>query len=316
MSQDILLSLIDPDPDQPRKYFDEGKLEELAQSIQSNGLAVPILVRPSGERFIIVHGERRYKAARSLGWESIPAEVREIEADEAKWLQLIENIQRSDLTAIEEGELYKSALASQKMTQAELAQKIGKSQGYIATKLRYLKLPEPIQEKLADGRISEGQLKQIMRLSEYPLLRDWILDVVAYKGTTVQNCRTGVDEVLSLIRYGSYIANDEWDKANKMREIYFPDDTHAVTAIYNGMMLAAQLELNWEPLTEAGKSPDWDLQCSALVWLMLAEKDNDAPEYYKDCVKMFMLVMDIKDDSLCWASGKMKDVIRENFYNT
>lgn len=83
MTRDILLSLIDPDPEQPRKHFDPASINELAQSIEANGLAVPILLRPNGERFIIVHGERRYRAVQTLGWDTIPADVREMDADTA-----------------------------------------------------------------------------------------------------------------------------------------------------------------------------------------------------------------------------------------
>src|SRR5262245_3518578 len=127
MSRDIPLSLIDRDEAQPRQHFDAAALSELAQSIAANGLAVPILVRPVGERFIIVHGERRYRATQSLGHETIAAEVRDLSADEARWLTLIENIQRADLSPIEEARAYQWWL-NQGMTQEQLGQRIGKSQ--------------------------------------------------------------------------------------------------------------------------------------------------------------------------------------------
>lgn len=163
MSRDILLSLTDPDPGQPRKHFDADKLAELAASIAANGLAVPILVRPVGDRFIIVHGERRYRAALALNWTAIPAEVRDISPEDARWLALAENVQRADLTPIEEAQAYSGRLA-EGITQEALGQRIGKSQSYIAQKLRLLTLPEPLQFYLKMGLLAEGHARQLLRL--------------------------------------------------------------------------------------------------------------------------------------------------------
>lgn len=163
MSRDILLSLIDTDPGQPRKHFDQAGLEELAQSMRANGLAVPILLRPVDERYIVVHGERRLRAARLLEWESIPADVRDMTLDEARWLALVENIQRADLSPIEEAEAYQAAL-SEGMTQTELGKRIGKTQSYIAQKLRLLKAPAPVRALIAKGALSEGHIRQLLRL--------------------------------------------------------------------------------------------------------------------------------------------------------
>lgn len=161
---DLELSLIDPDPDQPRKHFDPVKLAELAESMQRDGLAVPIMVRPAGERFIIVHGERRYRAALSLGWATIRAEIRrDLESDSARWLALIENIQRDDLTPIEEAREYERRL-SEGLTQQQLAQRIGKTRSYIAQKLRLLTLPKPIMLYIERGALSEGHARQLLRL--------------------------------------------------------------------------------------------------------------------------------------------------------
>lgn len=163
MSQDIFLSLIDPDPEQPRKHFQD--VDDLAQSIDANGLAVPILVRPMGERFTIVHGERRYRAALSLGWETIRAEVRDISPDEARWLSLVENVQRADLTPIEEARAYQARLASG-ITQTELGRRIGKSQSYVAQKLRLLKLSADVRDAVHLGNLTEGHARQLLRLKE------------------------------------------------------------------------------------------------------------------------------------------------------
>lgn len=165
---DILLSLIDPDPEQPRKRFDPAELADLAASIQANGLAVPILVRPAGERFIIVHGERRWRAVQSLGWTTIPAEIRDLSPDDARWLALAENVQRADLSPIEEAREYERRL-SEGLTQEQLAARIGKGRSYIAQKLRLLTLPAPLVYFIDLKRISEGHARQLLRLKNlYP----------------------------------------------------------------------------------------------------------------------------------------------------
>lgn len=163
MSRDIFLTSIQPDREQPRKRFDEEKLRELAASMRENGLSTPILLRPTGDGFTIVHGERRYRAAQLLGWRTIPAEIREMTEAQARVLSLVENIQRADLTPIEEARAYRRMLDTG-MTQADLGQKIGKSQSYIATKLRMLAMPECLQALLDAGLVSEGHIKQILRL--------------------------------------------------------------------------------------------------------------------------------------------------------
>jgi ParB/RepB/Spo0J family partition protein len=167
VSHDTRLDLIEPDPEQPRKVFDEQRLQELAQSMATNGLAVPILLRPAPEgRYIIVHGERRYRAAQRLGWDSIPAEVRELSSDEAHWIFLVENVQRSELSPIEEARTYQLRLA-QGLTQAPLAQRIGKERSYIAQKLRLLTLPAPIIVFLERRALTEGHARQLLKLRQW-----------------------------------------------------------------------------------------------------------------------------------------------------
>jgi ParB/RepB/Spo0J family partition protein len=163
MSRDILLCLIDPDPEQPRQHFAPDALDELAGSMAESGLAVPILVRPIGERFVIVHGERRWRAAQSLGWETIPAILRDLDPETARWLALVENVQRADLTPLEEAFAFKGFLDSG-ITQRELGRRIGKSQSYIAHKLRLLTLPSPLASYLVSGALSEGHIRALLRL--------------------------------------------------------------------------------------------------------------------------------------------------------
>lgn len=166
MSQDIPLTLIDTDPGQPRQHFDPASLDELAQSIRQNGLIQPVLLRPVGGRFVIVHGERRYRAACLLGMQTIAADVREMTEGEARLIALIENVQRADLSPIEEARAYDAHLAGG-ITQAALGERIGKSQSYIAGKLRLLRMPLCLQLLLDRGALTEGHIKQLLRLESF-----------------------------------------------------------------------------------------------------------------------------------------------------
>lgn len=195
MSRDILLSLIDPDPGQPRKHLHEIGIKELAQSMAENGLVQPIMVRPSeGPRYVIVHGERRWQAAKWLGWEYISAEVRDVTPDEAHWLSLVENVQRSDLSPIEEANAYSERL-EEGLTQEQLGQRIGKTQSYIAQKLRLLRLPDDVQLAIAKGEITEGHARQLLRLNDGAAQSSMCQKAVD-EGWTVMRVRLEVDEVL------------------------------------------------------------------------------------------------------------------------
>ncbi|MCS3859618.1 ParB/RepB/Spo0J family partition protein [Salinibacter ruber] len=153
MSEDIPLKNIAPDPEQPRKDFDETKIEELAQSMAQQGQAVPITVRPANKRlaggdrtedYVIVAGERRWRAAQHLGWDRIRAEVREASVEESRWLALIENLQREALSPMEEARALRRLLHQDDITQTELAKRIGKDQSYVSQKLRLLRVPPPV----------------------------------------------------------------------------------------------------------------------------------------------------------------------------
>jgi len=164
VSRDTIdVHLIDPDPDQPRQRFDPAALEELATSIRNNGLAVPILLRPAGDRYVIVHGERRWRATKQLGHTSIAAEVRDLDPEEARWLQLVENITRDDLGPLEEARAYRAALQGD-LTQQQLADRIGKTRTYIAQKLRLLKLTAPLTLLLDEGALTEGHTRELLRI--------------------------------------------------------------------------------------------------------------------------------------------------------
>lgn len=167
MSRDISMKKVYPNPAQPRKYFDDVYIEELAQSINEHGLLNPIMVTPNERGFQIVHGECRWRACDYLGHKTIRAEVRELDGHEAYLISLVENVQRNDLSPIDEGEAYQRLLGG--MTQVELADKIGKTQPYIATKLRLLNLPAGVSWMVRTKALSEGHAKQLLKLKNlYP----------------------------------------------------------------------------------------------------------------------------------------------------
>ncbi|MGI2328444.1 nucleoid occlusion protein [Planococcus sp. YIM B11945] len=153
---------------QPRTVFDESKIEELARTIHMHGVIQPIVVRASTEEgtYEIIAGERRFRAMRSLGWEEVPAIVRELTDKETASIALIENLQREELTAIEEANAYQNLLELHEITQEALAQRLGKGQSTVANKLRLLKLPEEIQTALLNRQLTERHARALLQLKD------------------------------------------------------------------------------------------------------------------------------------------------------
>jgi len=159
---EIPLERIDPNPKQPRLEFDDEALAELAESIQAQGVIQPILVRPAGDRYQLVAGERRFRASKKLGRATIPAIVRRVSDEELLEVALIENLQREDLNAIEEALAYQELTNKFSYTQEQLSDVIGKSRSHIANMLRLLKLPDSIKEMIVDGRLSAGHARTLV----------------------------------------------------------------------------------------------------------------------------------------------------------
>ena len=152
---------IKPNSKQPRKTFDEEKLEELAASIAEHGLIQPVVLRKAGKGYEIVAGERRWRAARKVGIKELPCIVKELTDEENMLLAIIENMQREDLNPIEEAEGIKQMIDTYGLTQEQVSKSVGKSRPYIANCLRLLKLPEMIVAYLAEGELSTGHAKAI-----------------------------------------------------------------------------------------------------------------------------------------------------------
>jgi ParB family chromosome partitioning protein len=151
---------------QPRTFFDEAGIEELAESIRSQGLIQPLVVKPEPDgSFSIVAGERRWRAARRAGLESVPVVVREVADDrELLELALVENLQRSDLNVLEEAEAYLALQEKFGLSQEEVAVRVGKGRPTVANALRLLKLPEEVQELLREGQLTAGQARPLLAL--------------------------------------------------------------------------------------------------------------------------------------------------------
>lgn len=164
--EEILLSEIKPNPFQPRRIFDEEKIDELAQSIKQHGVFQPIILKRVKQGFIIVSGERRYRAAQKVGLVTIPAIIRQYEEAKVAEIALAENLQRENLTPIEEAEAYKIVMQNLKLTQQELAAKVGKSRSHVTNMLGLLNLPHEVQDMLLTGKISMGHARSLSKLED------------------------------------------------------------------------------------------------------------------------------------------------------
>lgn len=162
--QEVKIKDIRPNPYQPRKVFEKEAIKELKQSILEHGILQPIIVRKSIKGFEIVVGERRYRAAKEANLEKVPVVVRELTEQQMMELAVLENLQREDLTPIEEAAAYQLLMEKLKVTQEELAKRLGKSRPHIANHVRLLSLPPKIQGLISDGKISMGHGRALLGL--------------------------------------------------------------------------------------------------------------------------------------------------------
>ena len=163
----LSINEVEPNRNQPRKNYNQKALEELAKSIEQNGIIQPILVRPMSDgSYQLIAGERRWRAARMAGLHEVPVTIREMTDEEASVFALIENLQREDLNPVEEAEGLKSLIETYGFTQEEAADKVGKSRTAVTNTLRLLKLPSPVLQMLGDGKISAGHARALLGLDE------------------------------------------------------------------------------------------------------------------------------------------------------
>ena len=164
--RDLPVSNIVPNPLQPRTHINEAELVELTASIEASGLLQPVVVRPRNGKYELIAGERRWRAVQRLGWPKIPAVVKEADDQTLLTLALIENLQRDDLSPIDEAAGYQRLSEEFQLAQAEIARLVGRDRSTVANLLRLLRLPEPIKALIQDGKLSEGHARALLAVSD------------------------------------------------------------------------------------------------------------------------------------------------------
>jgi ParB family chromosome partitioning protein len=190
--RDLPVAQVRPNPFQPRTHFDEGALAELAASIEASGLLQPVVVRSRDGTYELIAGERRWRAVQRLGWPTVPAVVKEADDQTLLTLALIENLQRNDLSPIDEAQGYQRLIDQFKLPQSDVARMVGRNRSTVANLLRLLRLPEPVRAMLHDGRLSEGHARALLALESEP-------EIVALAEEAVRNAMS-VREVEARVR--------------------------------------------------------------------------------------------------------------------
>lgn len=194
---DVDLDLIEPNSLQPRTNFDEARLEELAQSIRSNGIIQPLLVRRlENGRYQLIAGERRWRAAQRAGLPNVPCVVKEIPDDKVLELALIENIQRQELNAIEEAHAYKRLIETLGLTQEMVAQRVGRDRTFITNYLRLLRLPEDIQQLVELEKISTGHARALLGVDD-PVIQKKLAHKITEQGLSVRETERAIKKIIS-----------------------------------------------------------------------------------------------------------------------
>ena len=191
---EVDINRVEPNKDQPRKYFEDTALQELAESIRSFGIIQPLLVKKEDGFFTIIAGERRWRAARLAKLTKVPVIVREYNESDLLQVAIIENIQRADLNPLEESMSYKQLIDKFGLTQDEIAQKVGKSRSAIANMLRLLKLDKRVQSFLADNRLTVGHARALLPLEEELQLE--VAERVMEEELNVRDTETLIQELL------------------------------------------------------------------------------------------------------------------------
>ena len=222
----MMLSIndVEPNRNQPRKNFNQKALEELAKSIEQNGIIQPILVRPMSDgSYQLIAGERRWRAARMAGLHEVPVTIREMTDEEASVFALIENLQREDLNPVEEAEGLKSLIETYGFTQEEAADKVGKSRTAVTNTLRLLKLPSPVLQMLGDGKISAGHARALLGLDEEK-------EMLRIAEATVAQ-ELSVRQVEKMVKYANQGEKAKPKKRDKKRDKYYDEVEIALTNV-------------------------------------------------------------------------------------
>lgn len=233
----ISIDQIKPSPYQPRTVFDDDKIDELCRTIKTHGIIQPIVVRSVDGLYEIIAGERRFRAVRKLGMETIPAIIKEYSESQTASIALIENIQREGLTAIEEARAYSKLIELHNLTQESLAQRLGKNQSTIANKLRLLNLPPAIQEELLKRKISERHARALLSLQNQEQ-QEVVLKEIINKDLNVKQTENRIKNILGL--------NTE-KTTNKPKKVAFSRDMRiAVNTIRQSIDMIVKTGLSLE----------------------------------------------------------------------
>ena len=220
----LSINEVEPNRNQPRKNFNQKALEELAKSIEQNGIIQPILVRPMSDgSYQLIAGERRWRAARMAGLHEVPVTIREMTDEEASVFALIENLQREDLNPVEEAEGLKSLIETYGFTQEEAADKVGKSRTAVTNTLRLLKLPSPVLQMLGDGKISAGHARALLGLDEEK-------EMLRIAEATVAQ-ELSVRQVEKMFKYANQGEKAKPKKRDKKRDKYYDEVEIALTNV-------------------------------------------------------------------------------------
>jgi ParB family chromosome partitioning protein len=210
---ELALEEVRPNPSQPRMKFDDQTIEELAQSIRETGIVQPIIVAPEDDHYMIIVGERRWRAARKAGLRKVPALIKNIPKEKQLEVSLIENIHREELNALEIAQAYQRLIDDHGYAQHELADKVGKDRSSVTNYIRLLKLPQEIQDRLVDGDISMGHARSMLALED--------------AATQLYCCRQVIDKGLS-VRNTEALVNRLKKKAPRAQRSLADPDLHAL----------------------------------------------------------------------------------------
>jgi ParB family transcriptional regulator, chromosome partitioning protein len=218
--QEINIKELRPNPYQPRKTFEQEAIDELKESILEHGILQPIVVRKSIKGYEIVVGERRFRASKEAGLKSIPAVVRELTEQQMMELAVLENLQREDLNPIEEGLAYQMLMEKLKLTQEEVAKRLGKSRPHIANHIRLLSLPAKIQELISTGKISMGHGRALLGLRQKAKMPGMVDKII--------NESLNVRQLEKLIQQTNENVSRETKKPEKKRDIFLQEREHSL----------------------------------------------------------------------------------------
>jgi ParB family chromosome partitioning protein len=231
-------------PFQPRDEVDEQKIDDLSLSFKTHGVIQPIIVRLRDGKYELIAGERRFRAAMKLGWETIPGIIREMSDPQAASTALIENLQREDLTPLEEAQAYAQLMGLHALTQESLAQRLGKSQSAVANKIRLLQLSEPVKEALQKRRITERHARSLLVLTEIVDQQTVLQDILKYDLNVKQ----------TEIRIKQAIAHknesDAEEAKKPVRTVYSKDVRLAVNTVRQSIQMVQQTGMKVETTEE------------------------------------------------------------------